>query len=144
MTRTAKVPETWVNILFERDPFPDDHGLYVFGQPGSAAAWYFNLVRIIAVLDKNGRIAGAKFGIGGLALLLAFGKPIFEEAGFFSIHRPEFINIKKDTKTKALKLSWEGYSGRGAVDLDITGRLEGQNSEYKPIVSPDFGSGSTK
>jgi hypothetical protein len=137
-TNAAKVPEVWVNALFGLEPFPDNHGLYIFGQPGIGAAWYFNLVRIIGVPDKGGGLAGAKFGIGGLALLLAFGKPTFWESGFFSIHRPERINIKRGAETKTLQLSWGCHTGRGHVDLDIMGHLESQNPEYNPVVSPEF------
>lgn len=134
-SKNVEVPGKWMEILFKREPLPDGWGLHVFGEPGSST-WFFNLVRVISVQDKNGNIAGAKFGIGGLAFLLAFGKPIFSESKIHSIYRPDNIIVEKDAKTKEINFSWGRYIGGGSVRLDIAGLIEDGDSIHRPIVRP--------
>ncbi|MFQ6028702.1 MAG: hypothetical protein ACE5Q6_14550 [Dehalococcoidia bacterium] len=135
-SNSIEIPSKWLNVLFEQEPFADNHGLYIFGQAGGGAAWYFNLVRVISVLNNEGRIAGAKFGVGGLSLLLAFGEPKFEDEKFNSIYRPESILVKKGGATKTLKFSSGNYIGRGSLELHVDGVVDGPSSEYVPMVGP--------
>jgi hypothetical protein len=133
---TVEVPEKWVGILFQREPFAEDSGMHIFGAP-SSATWFFNLVRIISVGDKSGNISGAKFGIGGLAFLLAFGKPQFSEEGMQSLYRPGSIVIQNEANTKRLDFSWPTGKGTGSVHLQITGRVGAVDSKYRPVVMPN-------
>lgn len=133
---TVEVPGRWIEILFEREPFPEDSGMHIFGEPGSSG-WFFNLVRVISVQDKKGDIAGAKFGVGGLALLLAFGQPLFSEEGIQSLYRPQSIVIEKDAHTKRLDFSWPGSKGAGSLHLKIANPINEGDSKIRPIVMPN-------
>lgn len=135
--RTLEAPEGWTRILFQREPFPEGSGMHFFGEPGPSAGWFFNVVRIILVRDKRGVIAGAKFGVGGLPLLLAFGKPLFSEEGMQSVYRPDGIVIEKDAKTKRIDFSWSDSEGAGSVHLHIVGPALDGESGVRPFVQPD-------
>lgn len=143
VSKNVTVPEKWVEILFEREPIADGSGLHIFGEMGSSrsesgrsSVWFFNLVRVSTVLDKNRRIAGAKFGIGGLAFLLAFGKVTFHDPTIQSIYRPGKISIERDAETKVINFSWGRYTGGGSVELMIAGPADAGDSKAKPIVEP--------
>jgi hypothetical protein len=137
---TVKVPERWIEILFQREPFAEGSGMHIFGAPGSAG-WFFNLVRIISVGNKSGKISGAKFGIGGLAFLLAFGKPQFSEEGVQSFYRPRRIVIQKEANEKRLGFLWPHGEGTGSVHLQVVASIEespkGVKPKYRPIVAPN-------
>jgi hypothetical protein len=134
---TIEVPTQWVEILFQRKPFAEGSGMHIFGAQGNGS-WFFNLVRIISVNDKSGKILGAKFGIGGLAFLLAFGKPQFAEDGIQSIYRPQSIIFQKEAHEKRLGFSWPYGEGKGSVRFKITGAIDGVDPKYRPIVSPKY------
>jgi hypothetical protein len=131
------VPHAWVNILFQREPWPAGAGLHIFGAPG-VASWYFTLVRVISVMsaENPGRIAGAKFGIGGLALLLAFGTPRLTEPGMQTSYRPAGISIERDGKQNQHVLSWDDDDAHGTMTLRITGTTTGTTEGPRPIVKP--------
>ena len=130
------VPHTWVDILFQREPWPAGAGLHIFGAPG-AASWYFTLVRIISVTttEDPSRIAGAKFGIGGLALLLAFGTPRFTELGMQVLYRPASLLIERDGKQNQHVLSWDDHGAHGAMTLRVTGATASTTEGPRPIVT---------
>lgn len=134
---TVEVPKGWIEVLFQKEPFPEGSGMHVFGEAGSSVSWFFNLVRVIAVQDKKSDIAGAKFGIGGLALLLVFGKPLFWEDGIQSLYRPRSIVIEKGANTKRLDLSWPNSKGTGSLCLQVSETIEGGDSKYRAIVLPN-------
>jgi hypothetical protein len=128
----------WVDILFQRNPWPLEAGLYIFGTPG-VGGWYFTLVRVISVMateDPN-RIAGAKFGIGGLALLLAFGTPRFTEPGMQALYRPATLLIERNGKQNKHVLSWDDYGAHGTMNLRITGEIA-SGARPRPIVEPNM------
>ncbi len=132
----VEVPDKWITILFGREPFPEGSGLHLFGEPGRAG-WFFNLVRVITVLDKKRNIAGAKFGLGGLALVLAFGKLRFEEDGMQSLYRPHAILIENGGTVKRLEFSWPPGTGGGSVYLNLGGPIEDESKTLRLIVMPD-------
>ncbi len=132
----VEVPQRWIEILFQRQPFPEGCGMHIFGEPGSSG-WFFNLLRVISVRDKKGDLAGAKFGIGGLAFLLAFGRPLFSEEGIQSLYRPKSIVIEKDCNTRRLDFSWAHSEGGGHVQLQIARPIGNGDSKYRPIVKPN-------
>jgi len=132
----ASAPEKWIEVLFQRQPFPDRAGIHFFGMPGPAG-WYFNLLRVISVPSKQGNIAGAKFGIGGLEVLLAFGKPQFMETEFQSRYRPESLLIHRDSNTKKFDFSWGDHVGEGSVVMRIEEVIEQQDTERRAIVKRD-------
>jgi len=131
----SKVPEEWVNILFQNRPFPKDSGLYFFGAPG-LVKWNFNLMRMSSVQDKSGKIAGAKFGIGGIATLLAFGKPIFEEAGIDYLYRPSSLVFQKESNAKHFEFSWGSHQGYGSMNVRVTTAHEQDDLSARFIVMP--------
>ena len=135
-SRAYPIPNEWIEILFQRRPFPEGAGLHIFGDPGPAA-WYFNLLRVISVRGNRGEVAGAKFGIGGLALLLAFGTPRFHESGVESIYRPARLQIHKGPNTKELLISWGRYQGAGSVSLRIEGAISLDHPGPRSIVRPN-------
>jgi len=130
------VPKRWVDILFQKEPFPKGSGMHVFSELGRVS-WFFQLVRVIPVLNKKRGIAGAKFGIGGLALLLAFGKPQFEEKSIQSMYRPRSIVIEKKENAKRINLSWPCGTEGGSIHLKLERCIEQEESNYRPIVMPD-------
>lgn len=134
-SRAYPVPKEWIEILFQRRPFPEGAGLYIFGEPGPAT-WYFNLLRVISVRNNRGDLAGAKFGIGGLALLLALGTPRFHESGVESIYRPARLQIHRGRNIKEFLISWSRYQGSGSVFLRIEGAISADHPGPKPIVRP--------
>ena len=69
----------WLEILFRDRPFPEHHGLHLFGKLGPAGSISTSLGS--SASSMQGNIAGAKFGIGGIPILLAFGEPHFEDPG---------------------------------------------------------------
>ena len=87
-----------------------------------------------AFKDQNNKLAGAKFGIGGLAFLLAFGKPIFEESNMRSIYRPDRIVFEKEGHLKEIEFSWSLKGTGGSVFLQIGETIEDSDSIPRPIV----------
>ena len=117
-----QVPKEWVEMLFERKPWPVGEGIHIFGAPG-AATWNFQLLRIILV-HKTGdarSILGAKFGLGGLPLLLAFGKPRFQEAGIEALFRPGKLKVSQGSSVREIQISWPDQEKHGVVTLAING-----------------------
>ena len=130
------IPEQWVKVLFGLEPFPDNSGMHLFGQQGKSS-WFFQLVRVISVRDRNGNLAGAKFGLAGLAFLLAFGKPNFEEDSMQSLFRPNGICVNKDGFSKKLQLNWAGHEGAGWAYLDFVSANATVGSGDRAVVLPD-------
>lgn len=131
----SKVPKEWIEILFQNRSFPNNSGIYFFGSPG-LAKWSFNLVRIFSVQDKGGKIAGAKFGIGGIATLLAFGKPIFHEPGIEYLYRPANLVIQKGSNIKRFNFSWGNYQGYGSINMSRATANEWDDPSARFIVKP--------
>ncbi len=136
VSQGVSLPVEWVEVLFRRRGFDEGHGIHFFGVPGPAT-WYFNLLRVIPSLDKGGKLAGARFGVGGLAVLLAFGEPQFEEPGFDSRYRPESLMIHKGSNTKKLAFSWGNYEPTGSVFLRFEGIADENSTLPRPIVLPN-------
>ena len=130
------IPTLWLEILFRDKPFPQHHGLYFFGKLGKAS-WLFNLLRLISVPTKQGDIAGAKFGIGGVPILLAFGKPDLGDPQFSSYFRPDSIEISKGGNIKKIDFKWHGDKGGGTVTFQIEGPLDPDGELPLPMVKPD-------
>lgn len=132
-----RVPDNWVRVLFGREPFPKDAGLYLFGEPGEAV-WFFNLVRMIGVADKQGVVAGAIFGVGGLAFALTLGRPIFEAAAVQSLYRPNSIVLENDSLVTRIAFTWPSNWNGGSAHLKIEGPApDDRATGAKPIVKPD-------
>ena len=107
-------------MLFERKPWPVGEGMHVFIAPG-VANWNFQLLKVILV-HKTGdprSILGAKFGLGGLPLLLAFGKPRFQEAGIVTLFRPGNLQFSQGSSVREIQLSWPDNEKHRVVMLAI-------------------------
>jgi len=130
------IPTMWLEMLFRGRPFSENHGLHFFGKLGKAS-WLFNLLRVISVPDKRGHIAGAKFGVGGVPILLAFGKPDFGDPEFGSYFRPDSIEISRGRSIKRIDFTWHGDKGGGTVTLQIEGLLDPEGEVPIPMVQPD-------
>ena len=135
--RRVAVPEKWIDILFQREPWPVGTGMHILVAPG-AAAWYFTLVRVILVTatEDPTQIRGAKFGIGGLAVLLAFGRPRLTEPGMEAIYRPESVLIETNGKHHQHMLSWDDDAIHGSVTLELIRPIEESTTAPRPIVKP--------
>jgi hypothetical protein len=131
------VPKKWVDILFQRKSWDDETGLYIFAIPGNVS-WMFQLVRVMSVSATNDpkRIAGAKFGIGGFAMLLGFGKPRFFEPGFETVHRPASLIFEMNGKQNQHLLFWEDRKHHGSIGLRIQESLEDAVGNSRPMVQP--------
>ena len=133
-SKVTKIPGRWVEILFEKELFPDGSGLHIFGETGRGI-WFFNLVRVFSVQDTNStNIAGAKFGIGGLAFLLAFGRPNFSESSMRSILRPDKLSFEKNCKTKEINFTWGEYQPGNSIKIRIEGLVQKGQTNDRPIV----------
>ena len=86
--------------------------------------------------EDPSRIAGAKFGIGGLALLLAFGTPRLTEPGMQALYRPASLLIERDGKQNKHVLSWDDHGAHGTMNLRITGGGIASGAGPRPIVEP--------
>lgn len=128
------VPRKWVDILFRRAEMPDNWGLYFFGMSGKVS-WFFNLVRMISVPSKSGGIGGAKFGIGGLAMLLALGRPAFEDPRIISVHRPRSLVFASRESEYSVDLSWLGRGGR-SLRLQVGEECTRELPHPRSIVGP--------
>jgi hypothetical protein len=135
--RRIAVPEEWIDILFQRKPWPDGTGMHILVARGEAA-WYFTLVRVTLVeaTEDPTQIRGAKFGIGGLAMLLAFGTPRLTEPGVQTIFRPGSILIETDGKRHQHVLSWDDDATHASVVLEFIGPIEEPATAPRPIVKP--------
>ena len=137
LKKKGEVPKEWIKILFEKEKFGKDCGFYFFGFEGNAS-WFFNLVKVISVRDDKNMFAGAKFGIGGLSLLLALGKPNFENPNMKYMLRPKRIVFSKGEISKNIVLSWNSYPSSGTITMNILGTTEDPPPEYVPLVSPTW------
>lgn len=131
------VPTTWVEILFQRKPWPDGEGMHILTAPG-ALGWYFTLVRVtlLTVTQDRSRIAGAMFGLGGLALILAFGTPRLTGPGMQALYRPARILIEKDGRQNQHVLSWNDQGVRASVALQVTSEIDDPATGPRPMVEP--------
>lgn len=134
--KSHTIPTLWLGILFRDRPFPEHHGLHFFGKLGKAS-WMFNLLRVISVPNKQGQIAGAKFGIAGVPILLAFGKPDFEDPEISSHFRPDSIEISRGPSIRRIAFAWHADKGGGTVTLQIEGPLDPEGEFPIPMVRPD-------
>jgi hypothetical protein len=135
VVKRYSIPSLWLEILFRDKAFPENHGLHFFGKSGKAS-WMFNLLRVICVPTKQGGIAGAKFGIAGIPILLAFGEPDFGDADFSSYFRPDSIEISKGSSTKRMDFKWHGNKGGGTVTLRVEGPIDPDAELPLPMVRP--------
>lgn len=132
-----QVPKEWIELLFERKPWPIGEGMHIFVAPGSGI-WKFQLLRIILV-HKTGdprSILGAKFGLGGLPLLLAFGKPRLREAGIETLFRPGKLQVSQGSSVKEIQLSWPDQEKHGVVTLMINGPGDDASGAPRSMVEP--------
>jgi len=130
-----QVPRDWIEMLFERKPWPAGEGMHIFGATG-AATWNFQLLRIILV-HKTGdprSILGAKFGLGGMPFLLSFGKPRFYEAGIESLFRPGIIQVSQGSSVREIQLLWPDQEKHGVLTLAIEKPNDGASGTARSMV----------
>jgi hypothetical protein len=131
------IPEYWIRILFGKENLSKNHGIYFFGIPGVPASWFFNLIAVRLVRNNRGEIAGAKFGLGGLPTLLAFGKPIFHEENMTELFRPSKLIFIKDGKNKEISFIGPEFEGNGSIISHVGGQVESNSRNFpRPLVSP--------
>lgn len=102
------IPKTWIDCLFQKIELPDDFDLY-FPMKLGLTKWEFSLIKMDSIDNLNGHIAGAKFIIGGLPLLLTFGPPVSSKFGFNYLHRPSGIVFGINDKKKGIQFNWTKY-----------------------------------
>jgi hypothetical protein len=132
-----QVPMEWIELLFDRKPWPVGEGMHIFGVQG-AATWNFQLLRIIPVYKTEDArsILGAKFGLGGLPFLLAFGRPRFWEAGMEAFFRPGKLQVCQGSSVREIHLSWPDQEEHGVVTLVIKGPNDGALGTPRSMVEP--------
>jgi len=121
-----------INILFGKEPFPEKWGLYIFGEEGKAS-WGYSLFKSIPVY-KNNQIVGMKFGIGGLAFILAFGKINSDNPNMKFIFRPKKIVFEMDGKLKSIILNWNDEAKHGEIQFRIDEIIHDSILPYTPIA----------
>jgi hypothetical protein len=136
VARGYSIHKSWLEILFRGKPFPKQSGMYFFGKLGRAS-WEFNLLRVISVLNNHDHIAGAKFGIGGVPMLLGFGNPGFDDPEFRSFYRPACLEVRKGDNAKRIEFSWHEYGGGGTVFMQLEGPIDQDGANPIPLVQPD-------
>jgi hypothetical protein len=102
------IPKIWIDCLFQKIKLPDDSGLY-FPMKLESAKWEFSLIKMDSIDNLNGHIAGAKFIIGGLPMLLTFGHPVSSKFDFNYLHRPSGIVFGINDKKKGIQFNWTKY-----------------------------------
>jgi hypothetical protein len=102
------IPKIWIDYLFQKTKLPDDSGLY-FPMKNESPKWEFNLIKMDSIDNLNGHIAGAKFIIGGLPMLLTFGHPVSSKLNFNYLHRPSGIVFGVNDKKKGFQFNWGKY-----------------------------------
>lgn len=81
--------------------------------------WEFNIMKMDSIDNLNGRIAGAKFIIGGLPMLLTFGRPISSKFDFNYLYRPSGIVFGFKNKKKGFQFNWRKYIPNQWVLLNL-------------------------
>ncbi|MBE3142232.1 MAG: hypothetical protein IMZ53_16805 [Thermoplasmata archaeon] len=81
--------------------------------------WEFSLIKMDSIDNLNGHIAGAKFVIGGLPLLLTFGLPVSRKFGSNYLHRPSGIVFGINNKKKGVQFNWTNYAHSQWVLLNL-------------------------
>jgi hypothetical protein len=102
------IPEIWIDCLFQRIRFPDGSGLY-FPMKHESLKWEFNLIKMNSIDSRDGHIAGAKFIIGGLPILLTFGPPMSSIPNSNYLYRPLGIVFGIKEKKKGIQFNWTRY-----------------------------------
>ncbi len=79
-------------------------------------------------------ILGAKFGLGGLPLLLSFGKPHFYETGIESIFRPGKIQVSQGSRVREIQFLWPDQDKHGVLTLAIERTNDGASDIPRAMV----------
>jgi hypothetical protein len=119
-----------VDILFERQMWPADWGLYYFTDTQAGAIYHTDSIAIETFKTPDGMtILGGKFLVQGLPFFLVMGKP--GNAQSFGVWHPREIIFKFDTVEKKLSLSWDGRAGSDSVVLTRAGTYDGPPPIWK-------------
>jgi hypothetical protein len=110
-----------VDILFERQAWPPEWGLYYCTEGGTIYHTDSLLVEVLSGPDRKLALAG-KFFVQGLPFFLVMGKPGDPRA--FGIWHPRAILFRFPTAEKQLALSWDGQGGDSVI-LTRTGTYDG-------------------
>ena len=113
-----------VDILFERQIWPPEWGLYYFIGSGAGTIYHTDSLGVepLVTPDRTTVLAG-KFFVQGLPFILVMGKPGDPRA--FGLWHPREIIFKFPTVEKRLALSWDGQAGTDSVILTRAGTYDG-------------------
>lgn len=115
-----------IEILFGRASWPTGEGLYVLMPTNGDAAWRFQLVRVGLIFnDGRTRVVGAKFGLGGLAFILAFGKPR-TELGVEAQYRPGAIVFEREGRSHRYTFPWDDGDRHGTMHCTLLRKVQDQ------------------
>jgi hypothetical protein len=117
-----------VNILFERQMWPADWGLYSDTKVNSIYHTNSLSVETLSHPDRK-TVLGGKFVVQGLPFYLLLGKPGNPSA--FGIWHPREIVFKFPTLEKRISLSWDGQAGTDSIILTRTGTYDGPPPIWK-------------
>ncbi|OFW26674.1 MAG: hypothetical protein A3H97_00760 [Acidobacteria bacterium RIFCSPLOWO2_02_FULL_65_29] len=134
--RIAAIPPVLVEILFGQQAWPECEGLYVLTPEDGNAAWRFQLVRVELVFNESRtRIVGAKFGLGGFALLLAFGKPRKQgPGGVEAQHRPGAIVLEREGRAHRYAFSWDDNGKHGTMHCTLLSKVHHPDRSTRFLV----------
>jgi hypothetical protein len=112
-----------VNILFERQMWPTEWGLYYCTDAQGGPIYHTDSLAVETLTAPDGRLLGGKFVVQGLPFYLVLGKPGNPRA--FGIWHPREIIFKFPTVEKRISLTWDGQGGSQSVLLTRTGTYDG-------------------
>lgn len=116
-----------IDILFGRESWPAGEGLYMLMPANGNAAWRFQLVRVALMYNAaRTRVVGAKFGLGGFALLLAFGKPK-SEGDVQAQYRPEAIVLEREGRCHRYAFPWGDNGKHGTMHCTLLRKVQDQD-----------------
>ena len=118
-----------VNILFERQMWPTEWGLYYCTDAQGGPIYHTDSLAVETLTAPDGRLLGGKFVVQGLPFYLVLGKPGNPRA--FGIWHPREIIFKFPTVEKRISLTWDGQGGSQSVLLTRTGTYDGPPPIWK-------------
>jgi hypothetical protein len=119
----ASVKPECIDILFERQMWPVEWGLYYFTGSGAGTIYHTDSLSVETLGTSDGKtVLAGKFFVQGLPFFLVMGKPGNPRA--FGIWHPREIVFKFPTLEKRLALSWD-QAGADSVILTRAGTYDG-------------------
>jgi len=98
----VKMKQVWLDLLYNRNEWPETWGLYINMSESFALKKYFGL-RILVANDNN-EVLAAEVYVNNIKFHLLLGKP--EPPESFGVRRPRTLLFQFKNSVKIIELSW--------------------------------------